>query len=299
VPASVSMAAAQRTPPGRVHLKVVTDDDVLAAASAAAAARKCPSCGKRTCKHWPGGPAGLELQRDLLAPPPAPARFSWAAAVPILSALLGWAVALRPPRSPRPKTCRPRHQFPLPAGPRRAGARKTALSSRPRSIGNARLTRKERVELAAARAELAGVYRRRPKSYADCLKRKGPCGFVSCRHNLFLEVDYRVIPPVVKLNFPGMDIDEIPETCSLKVADEREGPAPPGRARPEAFSSLCTGDGHTQERVGELLNITDGWVQQFEVQALAKVREALEMEDRGTDDEDDDTGDDGTEEDAG
>lgn len=187
------------------------------------------------------------------------------------------------PAAPGPEQATPDEEI-GPAAPR-AIARKTALSSRPRSIGNAPLTRKERKALAAARVELAGVYRRRPKTYGDCLKRQGPCGFISCRHNLFLEVDYRVSPPTVKLNFPGMEIDEPEETCSLKVADQRE--AGPGVARPEALDSICTGDGHTQERVGALLNITDGWVQHFEVEGLAKIRAAL---DRGTD-EDDEVGD--------
>lgn len=87
---------------------------------------------------------------------------------------------------------------------------------RPRSVGNKKLSKKARRELMAMRQDLRAVYRWRPKTFGDCLRKDGPCGFVSCRYNLFIEVD--PAHGAITMNFPGREIDELEETCALKVA---------------------------------------------------------------------------------
>jgi DNA-directed RNA polymerase sigma subunit (sigma70/sigma32) len=67
----------------------------------------------------------------------------------------------------------------------------------------------------------------------------------------------------IKLNFPDLEVDEIPETCSLDVAEL---------------------EGVNLEEVGELMNLTRERVRQIESKALAKVIESKAFEDaeRGT-----------------
>lgn len=80
----------------------------------------------------------------------------------------------------------------------------------------------------------------RPKTRGDCVEGERPCPFVSCRHHLYLDV----LPEgSMRVNFPGKEIEEIPETCSLDVADVGET---------------------TLERVGELLNVTSERIRQIE-----------------------------------
>jgi hypothetical protein len=57
----------------------------------------------------------------------------------------------------------------------------------------------------------------RPKTRADCATGPRPCLFVSCKHNLFLDVNPET--GSVKLNFPDKEIWELAETCALDVAD--------------------------------------------------------------------------------
>jgi hypothetical protein len=136
-------------------------------------------------------------------------------------------------------------------------ARAGRPGSRPASVGVKRLTAAERAELRRHRAELrrAGVYRRRPQTWGECARRRGPCGFVSCRYNLYLDVDE--VTGAVKVNFPDLEIDELPETCALRAA-----------AR----------GGLSNEEVGKLLNVTDEWVRQIEQRGLIRARRLV----RGT-----------------
>jgi hypothetical protein len=117
-----------------------------------------------------------------------------------------------------------------------SAAAEDAFGSRPRSIGNDPLTRKERRELkeVTRRLSRSQVYSRRPKTRGDREARvTGPCPWVSCRHHLYLEVDN--LTGAIKLNFPGKEIDEIGETCSLRAADR---------------------GAHTYDATGARLNIT-------------------------------------------
>jgi hypothetical protein len=163
-------------------------------------------------------------------------------------------------RFPRPKARQPR-QFDLPlTGP----LRRTRRWVRPKSIGNDALTKSERASLDADAPRLAVFYETRPTLLGDCL-RQGylvvshgpclPCPWASCRHHLQIEVKEatgNMLRPTIKENFPGRDFDELEETCSFR------GP--------------LRGDDASQERVGELLNITMQRVDQIEKGGCAKAK---------------------------
>lgn len=87
----------------------------------------------------------------------------------------------------------------------------------------------------------------RPLTRAECQDGPRPCPFVSCRHHLYLDV---TDTGSLKLNFYGRDVDEIPETCALDVADRGE---------------------HTLLEVGDLLGITRERLRQIQDAALRKV----------------------------
>jgi hypothetical protein len=76
-----------------------------------------------------------------------------------------------------------------------------------------------------------------------------PCPFVSCKHHLYLDVNPRT--GSIKLNFPNMEVWELPETCALDIADR---------------------GGITLEEVGEIMNLTRERVRQLETQGLAKLQ---------------------------
>lgn len=63
----------------------------------------------------------------------------------------------------------------------------------------------------------------RPRTRGDCLpggsNAMRPCPFVSCKYHLAVEVT--AIGSLVH-NHPGREIDELPETCALDVADRGE-----------------------------------------------------------------------------
>jgi hypothetical protein len=89
----------------------------------------------------------------------------------------------------------------------------------------------------------------RPKTRADCVNSPRPCMFVSCKHNLYLDVNPET--GSIKLNFPDLEVWEMRETCSLDVADR---------------------GGITLEEVGEILNLTRERIRQVEVRGLLKLK---------------------------
>jgi len=89
---------------------------------------------------------------------------------------------------------------------------------------------------------------------SSILKRCRPCGFVSCRHHLYLGVNERT--GSIKLNFPGLEVWDLPESCALDVADRGE---------------------MTLEAVGELMNLTRERVRQLETSALEKLKALSEL----------------------
>ena len=89
----------------------------------------------------------------------------------------------------------------------------------------------------------------RPKTRGDCVDGERPCMWISCPHNLYLDVDGMN----VRLNFPGLEPEHMrPEkSCSLDIADD--GP-----------QSLVD--------IANVLNISRERARQLEEQALTKVR---------------------------
>lgn len=57
----------------------------------------------------------------------------------------------------------------------------------------------------------------RPETRGDCVDGPRPCPFVSCRYHLYIDVDPR--SGALKLNFPHLEAEDMPESCALDVAD--------------------------------------------------------------------------------
>lgn len=178
-------------------------------------------------------------------------------------------VVAHPPRPKGPRrVLRALHrslELPFPRWPRRSPGlkefvpRRMLPGARPRSMGTHPMSKAAREEMKQDVRQLsrAGVYRRRPKTFAEC--KPGPCPWVSCRHHLKLDVD--PITHSVKDNFPGVDIDEMGETCSLRVAQiVRDGEPMP------------------LEQVGKYANITMERARQLEKEGLASMKRALKKD---------------------
>jgi hypothetical protein len=100
---------------------------------------------------------------------------------------------------------------------------------------------------------IRSVEEARPRTRADCVNGPRPCLFVSCKHNLYLDVNPET--GSIKLNFPDKEIWELEHTCALDVAEK---------------------GGITLEEVGEIMNLTRERIRQVETRGLTKLREATE-----------------------
>jgi Sigma-70, region 4 len=109
-------------------------------------------------------------------------------------------------------------------------------------------------ELQALAAELEAT---RPKVRADCAEGPRPCPYVSCKFNLYVDVNPRT--GSVKMNFPDKELWEIGDTCALDVADR---------------------GGITLEEVGTIMNLTRERVRQLETRGLVKLRVIADDEPR-------------------
>lgn len=99
----------------------------------------------------------------------------------------------------------------------------------------------------------------RPATRGECEGQPRPCPWVSCVHHLALDVNEST--GSFKLNFPHLEVWEMPTTCSLDVADR---------------------GGITLEEVGAILNLTRERIRQVEVRGLDKIRRHEEdLEDVG------------------
>lgn len=87
-----------------------------------------------------------------------------------------------------------------------------------------------------------------PKTRADCYNMPRPCLIVSCRHNLYLDVNNET--GSVKFNFPDKEIWELEESCSLDIAER---------------------GGVTLEDVGNIMNLTRERIRQLEIRGLQKL----------------------------
>lgn len=125
---------------------------------------------------------------------------------------------------------------------------------RARTISIKRLSKRE---LERGRMLFPETEYERPKTRAACLHgphAERPCPFVSCKHHLYLDVNDRT--GSIKLNFPDLEVWELPETCALDIADR---------------------GGITLEEVGEIMNLTRERIRQLETRGLAKLKALSEM----------------------
>ena len=99
----------------------------------------------------------------------------------------------------------------------------------------------------------------RPKHRGDCVEGERPCPYVSCKYNLYVDVNPRT--GSVKMNFPDKELWELAETCALDVADRQ---------------------GITLEEVGVIMNLTRERVRQLEMRGLTKLRVIADDEPRTT-----------------
>jgi hypothetical protein len=93
----------------------------------------------------------------------------------------------------------------------------------------------------------------KPRTRAECVDAPRPCPYVSCKHNLYLDVTPET--GSIKLNFPDLEAWEMGESCALDVA---------------ARGSLRL------EHVGAYMNLTRERVRQLEEAAMQRLAEAAE-----------------------
>ncbi|MFN0063506.1 MAG: sigma factor-like helix-turn-helix DNA-binding protein [Myxococcaceae bacterium] len=109
-------------------------------------------------------------------------------------------------------------------------------------------------EVDSEEAELLRIIEEsRPRTRAECVNGPRPCQFVSCKHNLYLDVNPQT--GSIKLNFPDKEIWELEHTCALDVAEK---------------------GGITLEEVGAIMNLTRERIRQVETRGLMKLRAAVD-----------------------
>jgi len=115
---------------------------------------------------------------------------------------------------------------------------------------------KREIERGRIEAQNDAEYQR-PRTRGECLQGENaqrPCPYASCKHHLYLDVSQRT--GALRLNYPQLEVWDLPETCALDVADR---------------------GGVTLEEVGTLLNLTRERIRQLETQGLAKLKALAEM----------------------
>lgn len=89
----------------------------------------------------------------------------------------------------------------------------------------------------------------KPKTRGDCVDGPRPCAWVSCKYNLYLDVSKA---GAVKFNFPDIEVENMPDSCVLDVADR---------------------GGITLEEVGQIMNLTRERIRQVELHGISKIKE--------------------------
>ncbi len=111
-----------------------------------------------------------------------------------------------------------------------------------------------------ASLEEASFHHHMPKTYGECPK-TGPCPWVRCRHHRYLDVDPK--SGALRLNFPKLDVMELDEPCTLRLAERA---AKQDRLESEDVS------GFSFEEIGGLLNCNAEAVRQTVIHGLKKVQ---------------------------
>ena len=87
------------------------------------------------------------------------------------------------------------------------------------SFGVLRRKSKERrrLSLAEQEEEVRLAESDRPRMREDCMGGQRPCPWVGCRYHLYLDVNPGA--GSIRYNFPGLEVGQLPVSCSLDVAD--------------------------------------------------------------------------------
>lgn len=117
---------------------------------------------------------------------------------------------------------------------------------RAKTLASTRLSRQEVEQTEEIIGELDHL---RPRRRSDCVDGPRPCPWVSCRFHLYLDIHPE--SGSVKLNFPDLEVWEMPYTCALDVADQGE---------------------NTLDDVGQILNLTRERIRQVEATGVGKLR---------------------------
>lgn len=88
----------------------------------------------------------------------------------------------------------------------------------------------------------------KPKIRFDCYRSIRPCPYVSCKYNLYLDIQLKT--GAIKYNFPDIEPDQMEFSCVLDIADQ---------------------GGNKLESVGVVMNLTRERVRQIEAKALKKL----------------------------
>lgn len=144
-------------------------------------------------------------------------------------------------------------------GPREGGEERSRRRSK--TMSRKEIARDLRRERARGRDPevmelMEEVERTRPRMRSECINAERPCLWVSCKYNLYLDVNPET--GSIKLNFPDMEIWELEYTCALDVAEK---------------------GGITLEEVGEIMNLTRERIRQVEMKGLEKIRDVCDPED--------------------
>ena len=89
----------------------------------------------------------------------------------------------------------------------------------------------------------------RPITRGDCENDTGPCPWVSCKYNLYMEVSDQT--GSIKLNFPNREPWEMTDSCALEVADR---------------------GGIKLREVSEIINVSRERTRQMEKRAIEKLK---------------------------
>jgi hypothetical protein len=200
-----------------------------------------PASRPQSAASTPHRPAPLEFDQPVLRPVAFFVRF-------VLVAPARARDICVPPAQRKPKDFRYRRQ--------REGRK-------PLSIGRKPMKPKERreMEIVDYQATILGIKRPSHLKLFECPT--GPCARFACKYNLYLDEIRSAVPgkpPTLKLNFPGLDVDELLETCAMRVANRAEEL---NRQTPTA-------------EVAKLFNLTDERLRQIEVGAIKKLGPAVE-----------------------
>ena len=92
------------------------------------------------------------------------------------------------------------------------------------------------------------LFHEKPLRRGDCKHGIRPCPFAGCKYHLYIDV---MPTGAIKFNFPDRELEEIPHTCALDLAE---------------------GGGMTLEEVGRVMNVTRERIRQVEDRAKKKLK---------------------------